>query len=214
MKLQLNKIGVLPRDEDLDYPVDEVRALFEKYGIDVCFIESEEDPDGLDLVVALGGDGTVLRAFDRFSQCPVIAINFGTVGFLTAGDRKDLAQIVQLLVDGRYIVSERLVLACRFPGGEGVVYNEVTLRARHKLLFTDVFVDDVKIRTIRGDGVVGGHAYGQLPGLLMAMGRAVGYARGPLYDSRRHQRVQLYISVPVAAGREAGAVARQPRDAG
>ena len=169
MKLPLNKIGILPRDEDLDYPVDEVRALFEKHGIRVCFIEGDEDPTDLDLVVALGGDGTVLRAFDRFPECPVIAINFGTVGFLTAGDRKDLAQIVQLLVDGRYCVSERLVLACRFPGGEGLVYNEGTLRARHKLLFTDVFVDDVKIRTIRGDGVAVGTPTGST-GLLMAMG--------------------------------------------
>jgi NAD+ kinase len=169
MKLELKKIGVLPRDQDLDYPVEEVQTLFERHGIDVCFIEGDEHPTDLDLVVALGGDGTVLRAFDRFPQCPVLAINFGTVGFLTAGDRKDLAQIVQLLVDGEYFVSERLVLSCRFPGGESLVYNEVTLRARHKLIFTDVFVDDAKIRTIRGDGVVVGTPTGST-GLLMAMG--------------------------------------------
>ena len=169
MKLELKKIGVLPRDQDLDYPVEEVQTLFERHGIDVCFIEGDEHPTDLDLVVALGGDGTVLRAFDRFPQCPVLAINFGTAGFLTAGDRKDLAQIVQLLVDGEYFVSERLVLSCRFPGGESLVYNEVTLRARHKLIFTDVFVDDAKIRTIRGDGVVVGTPTGST-GLLMAMG--------------------------------------------
>ncbi|MEE3257986.1 MAG: NAD(+)/NADH kinase, partial [Candidatus Latescibacterota bacterium] len=87
MKLDLKKIGVLPRDQDLDYPVDEVRTLFERHGIDIFFIEGDEHPADLDLVVALGGDGTVLRAFDRFPQCPVLAINFGTVGFLTAGDR-------------------------------------------------------------------------------------------------------------------------------
>ena len=169
MMLELRKIGVLPRDEDLDYPVDEVRGLFDAHGLDVSFLEADAAPADLDLVVALGGDGTVLRAFDRFPGCPVLAINFGTVGFLTAGDRKDLAQIVQLLVDGHYVVSERLVLLCRYPGGEDLVYNEVTLRARHKLLFTDVFVDDAKIRTIRGDGVVVGTPTGST-GLLMSMG--------------------------------------------
>ena len=169
MMLELREIGVLPRDEDLDYPVDEVRGLFDAHGLDVSFLEADAAPADLDLVVALGGDGTVLRAFDRFPGCPVLAINFGTVGFLTAGDRKDLAQIVQLLVDGRYVVSERLVLLCRYPGGEDLVYNEVTLRARHKLLFTDVFVDDAKIRTIRGDGVVVGTPTGST-GLLMSMG--------------------------------------------
>ena len=88
MAFDLKKIGILPRDRDLDYPVDEVRALFADHQIDVCFIEGEEDPEGLDLVVALGGDGTVLKAFARFPHCPVLAINFGTVGFLTAGIAK------------------------------------------------------------------------------------------------------------------------------
>ena len=65
----------------------------------------------------------MLRAFARFPQRPVLAINFGTVGFLTAGDRKDLARIVQLLVDGQYFVSERLVLSCRHPCGESLVFQ-------------------------------------------------------------------------------------------
>jgi len=169
MALDLKKIGVLPRDRDLDYPVGEVRALFAEHQIEVCFIEGEEDPEGLDLVVALGGDGTVLKAFARFPHCPVLAINFGTVGFLTAGDRKDLARIVQLLVCGRYFLSERLVLHCRYPGGETLAFNEVTLRGRHKLLFTDVFVNDAKIRTIRGDGVAVGTPTGST-GLLLSMG--------------------------------------------
>ena len=103
--LALKKVGVLPRDQDLDYPVAEVRDLFAPHGIEVRSIGGAECPDGLDLVIALGGDGTVLRAFARFPQRPVLAINFGTVGFLTAGDRKDLAHIVQLLVDGQYFVA-------------------------------------------------------------------------------------------------------------
>ena len=176
MQLELKKVGVLPRDQNLDYLVAEVRDLFDPHGIAVCFIEGDEHPDDLDLVIALGGDGTVLRAFARFPQRPVLAINFGTVGFLTAGDRTDLARIVQLLVDGQYFVSERLVLSCRYPpstssgaGGESLVFNEVTLRAHHKMLSTDVFVDDAKIRTIRGDGVVVGTPTGST-GLLLSMG--------------------------------------------
>ena len=125
MQLALKKVGVLPRDQDLDYLVAEVRDLFDPHGIEVRFIEGDERPEDLDLVIALGGDGTVLRAFARFPQRPVLAINFGTVGFLTAGDRKDLARIVQLLVDGQYFVSERLVLSCRHPCGESLVFNEV-----------------------------------------------------------------------------------------
>ncbi|SVC17610.1 uncharacterized protein METZ01_LOCUS270464, partial [marine metagenome] len=50
-------------------------------------------PKDLDLVMAMGGDGTVLRALDVSRGTPVLAINYGTVGFLTAGDRADLAAI-------------------------------------------------------------------------------------------------------------------------
>ena len=101
MTLNLNRIGLLTRDESSEYPFDEVRDLFGKYEIEVVLIEEGVTPDHVDMVVAMGGDGTVLRALDRFPRCPVLAINFGTVGFLTAGDRTDLASIVKLLMDGR-----------------------------------------------------------------------------------------------------------------
>ncbi|MEC8646410.1 MAG: NAD(+)/NADH kinase [Candidatus Latescibacterota bacterium] len=166
MTLNLNTIGLLTRDESSEYPFDEVRDLFGKYQIEVVLIEEGITPDHVDMVVAMGGDGTVLRALDRFPRCPVLAINFGTVGFLTAGDRTDLASIVKLLMDGRYIVSERLVLNCRYPGGEMHVVNEVMVRASYKLAFTDVFVDGAEIRTITGDGVIVGTPTGSTGHLL------------------------------------------------
>jgi NAD+ kinase len=166
MALDLKTIGLLTRDESDEYPLDEVRGLFARHQISVVLIEDGQTPPNLDLVVAMGGDGTVLRALDRFPRCPVLAINFGTVGFLTAGDRTDLERIVQLLVDGSYIVSERLVLNCRYPGGEVHVVNEVMVRASYKLVFTDVFVDDAEIRTITGDGVIVGTPTGSTGHLL------------------------------------------------
>ena len=98
MTLNLNRIGLLTRDESSEYPFDEVRDLFGKYEIEVVLIEEGITPDHVDMVVAMGGDGTVLRALDRFPRCPVLAINFGTVGFLTAGDRTDLASSIFLTI--------------------------------------------------------------------------------------------------------------------
>jgi NAD+ kinase len=165
--LELNKIGILVRDQEQDYPLGEVQELFERQRISAVVLnEAQQAPPDLDLVVAMGGDGTVLRALDRFPQCPVLAINFGTVGFLTAGDRKDLGQIIQLLMDGRYLVSERLVLDCRYPGGRVRAVNDVIVRTSNRLVFTEVFVNDAKIRTIRGDGVVVGTPTGSTAFLL------------------------------------------------
>ena len=164
---QLKRVGLLLRDAEQTYPIAEVRALFGKRGIEVVPLDPlKEATDELDLVVAMGGDGTVLRALDLFHQCPVLAINFGTVGFLTAGDRKDLEQIVELVLEGKYLVSERLVLNCQHPGGRLRAINEVMVRTSSHLIYVEVFVNDTKIRTIRGDGVVVGTPTGSTAFLL------------------------------------------------
>jgi len=171
--LELRKVGVLLRDQEQVYPLQEVRELFARHQIAVTPLREEEaQPGDLDLVIAMGGDGTVLRALDLFPQCPVLPINFGTVGFLTAGDRKDLEEIVSLLMAGQFIMSERLVLDCRHPGGQLRAVNEVSVRTISHLLYTDVFVNDTKIRTIRGDGVVVGTPTGST-GFLLSTGAPI-----------------------------------------
>ena len=167
--LNLNHIGVLLRDEQQPFPLPDIRQLFDGHGIALTVIEDGGTlPEDLDLVMAMGGDGTVLRALDLCPETPVLAINYGTVGFLTAGDRDDLAAILQRLVAGDYILSERLCLECRHPGGVVRAVNEVMVRSSNRLVFVDVFVDDTKIRTICGDGVVLGTPTGSTGFLLSA----------------------------------------------
>ena len=166
MKLELKNIGVLVRDQNVQQHFEEVRSLFANHGVSVSLVNSDLILQEFDLVVAMGGDGTALRALDKFPLTPVLAINFGTVGFLTAGDRNDLIQIVELLVAGEYSISERLVLNCRYPEGQVFAVNEVMIRAGSKLVFTDVFVDETEIRTITGDGVIVGTPTGSTGHLL------------------------------------------------
>jgi NAD+ kinase len=167
--LSLNHIGVLLRDEEQPFPLAEIRNLFDAHGIVMTVIEDDAPPpDDIDLVMAMGGDGTVLRALDISLETPVLAINYGTVGFLTAGDRTDLAAILQRLVAGDYLLSERLCLECHHPGGIVRAVNEVMVRSSNRLVFVDVFVDDAKIRTIIGDGVVLGTPTGSTGFLLSA----------------------------------------------
>ena len=114
--MELAKVGVLLRDEEQDYPLQEITQLFGRHGIELVELEWEEDPPtDLDLVMAMGGDGTALKALDLCPRCPVLAINYGTVGFLTAGDRADLESILTRLLKGEFLVSERITL--RIPLG-------------------------------------------------------------------------------------------------
>lgn len=164
---------MLLRDERGDYPLEEMRRLFADKGIGVHFFARGCDaPDDVDMVLAMGGDGTVLRALEMLPQCPVVAVNFGKVGFLTAGDRSDLETILARLAAGEFFISERLMLACDHPWGSSRVINEIDIRTRHRLIFTDVFVNDARIRTIQGDGVVVGTPTGST-GFLLATGAPI-----------------------------------------
>ena len=68
--------------------------------------------DGVEIVFALGGDGTVLRAAElaRPAGAPLLGINLGHVGFLTEADVDDLDRAVRDVVDRAYTVDERLTL--------------------------------------------------------------------------------------------------------
>jgi NAD+ kinase len=167
--MELAKVGVLLRDEEQDYPLQEITQLFGRHGIELVELEWEEDPPiDLDLVMAMGGDGTALKALDLCPRCPVLAINYGTVGFLTAGDRVDLESILARLLKGEFLVSERITLECEYPSGRVRAVNEVMVRTYNRLMFIDVSVDDIEIRTIRGDGVVVGAPTGSTGFLLSA----------------------------------------------
>jgi NAD+ kinase len=168
--MDLKKVGVLLRDEEQTYPLSELDDLFARRGISLAPLQWHETPPGdLDMVMAMGGDGTVLKALDLFSAGPVLAINFGTTGFLTAADRDDLDKVLTQLLEGNYLVSERLVLECRHPHGVTRSINEVIVRlAGSGFLYIDVSVDGTKIRTIKGDGVVVGTPTGSTGFLLSA----------------------------------------------
>lgn len=172
-ELDLQRVGLFLRDSEQAYPMQELSDFFGRLGIALVPLnEQSHGVRGLDLVIAMGGDGTVLRALDLFYRCPVLAINFGTVGFLTAGDRKDLESIIQQVLAGNFILSERLVLQCEHPRGSTRAVNEIIVGTSYHLIHVDVFVDDTKIRTIRGDGVVVGTPTGSTA-LLLSTGAPI-----------------------------------------
>jgi NAD+ kinase len=169
----VKRVGLFLRDQERAYPARQLREFLAARQIELLELDGTSPSGcGLDLVIAMGGDGTVLRALDLFYRCPVLAINFGTVGFLTAGDRRDLTAIIERVLSGQYIVSERLVLACEYPGGQVRAVNEVLLGTSYHLIHIDVFVNDTKIRTIRGDGVVVGTPTGSTA-LLLSTGAPI-----------------------------------------
>jgi NAD+ kinase len=71
-----------------------------------------EFADGLDLVISLGGDGTMLRAVDVSYEAgvPVLGVNVGQMGYLTEVEPDGLDGALEALLRGDYAVDERMVL--------------------------------------------------------------------------------------------------------
>ncbi|HEX6501066.1 MAG TPA: NAD kinase [Micromonosporaceae bacterium] len=119
--------------------------------------------DGTEIVVALGGDGTLLRAAElaRPVKVPLLGINLGKVGFLAEAEVHDLDRAVRDVVDHTYEVDERLTLDVTVEHDGQVTaqswaLNEVSVEkaARERMLELLLDVDGRPLSRYGCDGVV------------------------------------------------------------
>jgi len=176
-------MAVVVRDTSALEAAERLRRVLEKTRIETRILPVNPDvpPEAgkvfggewtPDVVIAMGGDGTVLRALCLFHTIPVLAVNFGTLGFLTAGDDKDLSQMIFRLLEGDYFIEERIILSSELHGRSTDVINEVVLKGTTRMISVEIHVDDVLVHTIRGDGVIVGTPTGSTS-YLMSTGASI-----------------------------------------
>ena len=107
---------------DVDEAVQRVRAVAERVGVTLV-----DDPRKAEIVVALGGDGTMLRTLAQLlgSSVPVIGVNFGRVGFLASIRPGDLERNLERVFAGEFVVVELSTLQVRLNGDRHVAVNDV-----------------------------------------------------------------------------------------
>lgn len=123
----------------------------------------EHAADDVDVVVVLGGDGTVLRAAERArsSGAPLFGVNLGHVGFLAEAEPESLRDVVDAIVAGRWVTEERMTLDIQVST-QGVVshrtwaMNEMAIekQARERMIDVLVEVDGRPLSRWGCDGVV------------------------------------------------------------
>jgi len=122
-----------------------------------------EAAEGAELVIVLGGDGTLLRAAEltRPSGTPLIGVNLGHVGFLAEAEPDGLTRTVDHLLAGEYRVEERMTLdvVARDNGSEIAstwALNEVTVEkaSRERVVEVVIEVDGRPLSRWGCDGVV------------------------------------------------------------
>jgi NAD+ kinase len=152
---------------DLTQAGFEVRVIAEEASdLDVSYlvpVSGAAAAHGVEIVFALGGDGTLLRAAElaRPAGAPLLGINLGRVGFLAEAEISDLDQAVRDVVNRAYTVQERLTIdvTAELQGevlAESWALNEVTVEksAPERMLELMVAVDGRPLSRYGCDGVI------------------------------------------------------------
>jgi NAD+ kinase len=125
----------------------------------------EELAAKMDMVLVLGGDGTLLSMADRIgeakSRIPILGVNFGSLGFLTEVTLAELYPSLEAAVSGGARVEERLMLNMTLEReartfAEHVVLNDVviTKTARSRMIDLSVSVGDEFLTRVKADGLI------------------------------------------------------------
>jgi NAD+ kinase len=124
---------------------------------------SSSAAEGTEMVLVVGGDGTLLRAAElaRPARVPLLGVNLGHIGFLAEAEPEDLAAAVANIVACRYSVEERMTIevAVRINGGQVAAtwaLNEASVEkaARERMLDLVIEVDGRPLSRWGCDGVV------------------------------------------------------------
>lgn len=118
-------------------------------------VELEGAPD---LCLVLGGDGTILKALREHagSEVPVLGVNFGTIGFLAAVERDELAVGLRAALEGGFEVIRLPALEARFGDEQRLAFNDVSLiRRQHSRVAELAYrLGGKEVGHVRCDGLV------------------------------------------------------------
>ena len=157
----------------------------------------DELPTACDLVVILGGDGTLIGMAGRIAQAgvhvPILGVNFGSLGFLTEIQLPELYESLEAVLEGDAEIEERMMLRARTLRDGAVfadrlVVNDVviTKAALSRIIDLSVSVGDQLVMQVRADGLIVGTPTGSSAYNLAAGGPIV------------HPSVDALLLTPIA----------------
>ena len=183
-------LGVVgnPEYERLDVVLEELQTLTEERGAGVAFSDElaglhppsdgplEERWEEVDVVLTLGGDGTLLRGARQAGprRVPLVGCNLGRLGFLTTGALDELETIVERTVRGDYELEERVALDVRVGRGDDSYYalNDAVVHKTGfaRLMTMRLYLGGEEVGQYSGDGIVISTATGSTAYSLSAGG--------------------------------------------
>ena len=173
----MKKVGIITK-KGMPGAVNAVRGVVKslrKKGFEV-FVEPEfaaalrikgylrnEIPAHADMIIVLGGDGTILHAAGLIGgrEIPILGVNLGGLGFITEITLNEISDAINKIASGKYDLEERIMLSARVYRGEKQVFkagalNDVVIHksALARMIEFDARVDRRYVTTLRADGLI------------------------------------------------------------
>ena len=135
---------------DIEYPFDLVSE-----GEDLSKL-------GLDAMLTLGGDGTLLRAttFQGSAEIPILGINLGRLGFLASIEKIHIRRAIEMLFKGMYSIEKRTMLYLESKrnlfDGNPIALNDFTINRRDTsgMITVQTFINGEYLTTFWSDGII------------------------------------------------------------
>jgi NAD+ kinase len=132
---------------------------------DRVVVDRDTLPRQADVILILGGDGTLLAMADRIARAgvdiPILGVNFGSLGFLTEVTRPEIFASLDAVLSGRATHDERMMLRAvsrraGFPPETQVALNDIvfTRTALSRMIELNVWVGDQFVAAVRADGLI------------------------------------------------------------
>ncbi len=157
----------LKNDVELVIEQDFLQLLHEKNLVGKSYptfnIESGLD-SSFDILISIGGDGTILRAatFVKDSNVPILGINAGRLGFLANVEKDNIASFLQIVIAKNYTVSERSLVSITCEPENAAfnslnfAMNEVTVSRKDttSMITIETYLDDEFLNSYWADGLI------------------------------------------------------------
>lgn len=176
------KVGLLlkPGSKEAQELARKVKNFLKHNSCPCCRITEKLPKENLDLILVLGGDGTLLYAAGLVGEkgVPILGVNLGGLGFLTEVKEEELFFLLGKALRSEMKIEERMLLKAEARGEKYLALNEVAAgkAAYSRMIEIELKVEGYELTQFRGDGIIistptGSTAYGLAAG-------------GPIVDPR------------------------------
>ena len=159
--VKFSKALVVTFHKEKSKPIlQEVKELLSKNSFNFELYDEEKGlpANDFDIVLVIGGDGSMLSAAKKFSylKCYFLGINLGRVGFMADLDPGKLKENLLDILQGNNEVEEKDVIECSYNGDKYFAYNEAVLHTEksYKLMDFEIKIDDSLAYRKRSDGLI------------------------------------------------------------